>query len=176
MSMIYIIIFLCVHLSIYLNTSPQHSNAQPATPPLSTFPLLLFLLVSYILKSSVTTNFLTKFHLQNLIKPIMKFYQSSSSEAQLSEFKPARNCLPCFQSHSTNHHTIKKDMTEPLYVKTNPGVVAKLMGLDSIPQRRIPLVHHQEDTRGHPNGKTSMVLEIKKGKFFVLGFEAGCRE
>ncbi|KAJ0682329.1 hypothetical protein HanPI659440_Chr16g0646121 [Helianthus annuus] len=70
---------------------------------------------------------------------------------------------------------IKKDMTEPLYVKTNPGVVAKLMGLDSIPQRRIPLVHHQEDTRGHPNGKTSMVLEIKKGKFYVLGFEAGCK-
>ncbi|KAJ0902173.1 hypothetical protein HanPSC8_Chr08g0333911 [Helianthus annuus] len=105
----------------------------------------------------------------------MKFYQSSSTEAQLSELKPARNCLPCFQSHySTNHH-INKDMTEPLYVKTNPGVVAKLMGLDSIPQRRIPLVHHQEDTRGHPNGKTSMVLEIKKGKFFVLGFEAGCK-
>ncbi|KAJ0836702.1 hypothetical protein HanRHA438_Chr16g0769981 [Helianthus annuus] len=104
----------------------------------------------------------------------MKFYQSSSSEAQLSKFKPARNCLPCFQSHSTNHHMIK-DMTEPLYVKTNPGVVAKLMGLDSIPQRRIPLVHHQEDTRGHPNGKTSMVLEIKKGKFYVLGFEAGCK-
>ncbi|KAJ0443702.1 hypothetical protein HanIR_Chr16g0823711 [Helianthus annuus] len=49
------------------------------------------------------------------------------------------------------------------------------MGLDSIPQRRIPLVHHQEDTRGHPNGKTSMVLEIKKGKFFILGFEAGCK-
>ncbi|KAJ0577685.1 hypothetical protein HanIR_Chr05g0238851 [Helianthus annuus] len=103
----------------------------------------------------------------------MKFYQSSSSEAQLSELKPARNCLPCFQSHSTNHYI--KDMTELLYVKTNPGVVAKLMGLDSIPQRRIPLVHHQEDTRGHLNGKTSMVLEIKKGKFFVLGFEAGCK-
>ncbi|MFS8026062.1 hypothetical protein Hanom_Chr16g01482621 [Helianthus anomalus] len=155
----------------------MHSPPHPLYPPSLYF--ILFLLVSYIyfnLKSSVTTNFLTQFHLQNLIKAIMKFYQSSSSEAQLSEFKPARNCLPCFQGHSTNHHMIKKDMTEPLYVKTNPGVVAKLMGLDSIPRRRIPLVHHQEDARGHPNGKTSMVLEIKKGKFFVLGFEAGCKE
>ncbi|KAI3806293.1 hypothetical protein L1987_22192 [Smallanthus sonchifolius] len=71
-----------------------------------------------------------------------------------------------------------KDLTEPFCAKTDPGIVAKLMGLDSIPQR-IPLVHHQGhgnlNTKSQPTSQTPMVLEIKKGKFFVLGFEAGCK-
>ncbi|XP_076940944.1 uncharacterized protein LOC143610319 [Bidens hawaiensis] len=114
----------------------------------------------------------------------MKFFQSSSSESQLPKLKTARNCLPgvlhrlpCFHDHAS-HHQIK-DLTEPLYVKTNPRVVARLMGLDSLPQR-IPLVHHQQDhgnltTRIHPSAQSPMILEIKKGKFFVLGFESRCK-
>ncbi|XP_076900657.1 uncharacterized protein LOC143554874 [Bidens hawaiensis] len=114
----------------------------------------------------------------------MKIFQSSSSESQLSKLKTVRNRLPgvlyrlpCFHDHAS-HHQIK-DLTEPLYVKTNPGVVARLMGLDSLPQR-IPLVQHQQvhgdlTTRSHPSGQSPLSLEIKKGKFFVLGFESRCK-
>ncbi|KAI3678503.1 hypothetical protein L6452_37798 [Arctium lappa] len=107
----------------------------------------------------------------------MKFFQSSSSETRLSNLKSTTVCrrLPCFRGHST-HRRIKKP-AELSYATTNPGVVAKLMGLDSIPQR-IRLDRDQEDrrnsiTRSPPISQTPMVLEIENGEFFVVGFEAG---
>ncbi|KAD6119883.1 hypothetical protein R6Q59_025908 [Mikania micrantha] len=110
----------------------------------------------------------------------MKFFQSSSSETQLSKLKSTRNCLPgvlchlpCFLGRAHSHIN---DLTGPVYAKTDPGIVAKLMGLDSIPQR-IPLVHHHGNlnTKSQPTRQTPMVLEIKKGKFFVIGFETECK-
>ncbi|KAK9065942.1 hypothetical protein SSX86_015344 [Deinandra increscens subsp. villosa] len=114
----------------------------------------------------------------------MKFFHSSSSETQLSKLKHTGNCLPgalcrlpCFHGHAAHHHT--NGSTEPFLAKTDPGIVAKLMGLDSIPQR-IPLVHHQDhhgrlNTKSQPSSPTQMVLEIKRGKFFVLGYESGSK-
>nr|XP_043636509.1 uncharacterized protein LOC122607569 [Erigeron canadensis] len=116
----------------------------------------------------------------------MKFFQSSSSETQLSDVNciaqyclpRVLRCLPCFNGHAT--HQRIKESTEICYTPGNPGVVAKLMGLDSIPQRVIRSVDHQKkgltlNTRSQPMSKTPMVLELKKGKLLVLGYETGSK-
>ncbi|KAJ9565128.1 hypothetical protein OSB04_001094 [Centaurea solstitialis] len=113
----------------------------------------------------------------------MKFFQSSSYETQLSDLKSAtgrrltgvlRHRLPCFRGHS-RHHRIKKP-AELACAMTNPGVVAKLMGLDSIPQRiRLDRNQDRRDSisRSQSVSQTPMVLEIENGEFFVVGFEGG---
>lgn len=114
----------------------------------------------------------------------MKFFRS---EAQLSNFKHATGCclpgvlrrLSCFRGlAATQHHRIKES-TELRCTSYNPGIVAKLMGLESIPQR-ITSVHRQQDhrnsnSRSQSISKTPMVLELEKRKFFILGLEAGCK-
>ncbi|KAL4558369.1 hypothetical protein LXL04_036568 [Taraxacum kok-saghyz] len=114
----------------------------------------------------------------------MKFLQS---ETQLSNFKYVFTgcCLPgilrrlsCFRGPATHHHCIKES-TELRCTTYNPGIVAKLMGLDSIsiPQR-ITSVHSQQDhgnsiSKSQSVSQSPMALEIDKGKFFFLGLEAG---
>ncbi|KAI3507898.1 hypothetical protein L1887_22894 [Cichorium endivia] len=113
----------------------------------------------------------------------MKFFQT---ETQLPNFKYATGCclprvlrrLPCFRGLATQHHRIKES-TELRCTTYNPGIVAKLMGLDSIPPR-ISSVHCQQDqsnsnSRNQCISQTPMVLEIEKGKFFILGLEGGCK-
>lgn len=52
------------------------------------------------------------------------------------------------------------------------------MGLDSIPHRT-SLVNRKDrrnlKARSQPIAKTPLVLELENGKFFVLGFETGCK-
>nr|GEW20421.1 hypothetical protein [Tanacetum cinerariifolium] len=115
----------------------------------------------------------------------MKFFQSSSSHTQFAHYKCATGyCLPkvlcrlpCFHS-LVKHHRLK-ELPKPCCAITNPGVVAKLMGLDSFPQGNCavnPQEHrHNLSIRSQPISRSPMVLKVEKGKFCVLGAEAGCK-
>ncbi|PWA66082.1 DUF3741-associated sequence motif protein [Artemisia annua] len=112
----------------------------------------------------------------------MKFFQSSSSHTQFSDFKCATGyCLPkvlcrlpCFHG-LVKHHRIK-ELPEPCCAITNPGVVAKLMGLDPIPQgnRAVNCQEHRHNLsiRSQPISRSPMVLKVEKRKFCILGAEA----
>ncbi|XP_024981018.1 uncharacterized protein LOC112517880 [Cynara cardunculus var. scolymus] len=103
----------------------------------------------------------------------MKFFQSQTQLSRLKSATPRRHRLPCFRGHSTHRRIKKPTELSCATTITNPGVVAKLMGLDSIPQR-IRLDRNQEDRRNSiTRSQTPMVLEIENGEFFVVGFEAG---
>ncbi|KAL7586999.1 hypothetical protein Lser_V15G38290 [Lactuca serriola] len=124
----------------------------------------------------------------------MKFLHSPSSSSSTSEF-PTTSCIPaalrrllCFHSLPAlpfDHHieeSFEDNEFDELYcdnkLKGSPGIVAKLMGLDSIPignsinqWSKLGLQKRSDYVREAPS-----FVELENEKFIILSFEGGGKD
>ncbi|KAI3772228.1 hypothetical protein L6452_03409 [Arctium lappa] len=116
----------------------------------------------------------------------MKFLHSPSSTSSTTDYTATARCFPallrrllCFHSLPTlpfDHHiteSYKNHEFDELYcankLDANPGIVAKLMGLDSMPAIG-------ELRKGSCVNEAPSYIELENEKFIILSFEGGGKD
>lgn len=184
---------LCV-LSHRTNNNIQTLIPPPLSPVLITFPIHPFLFSSFQFTLINYHHFsILQFQFQFPSNQFtMKFLHSpssSSSSSSTTETRPnytAIGCIPailrrllCSRTLPTfpfDNHIKESFVNNEFYcgdeVKGNPGIVAKLMGLDSMP----PVEKLRELKKGNCVLEAPSFVELENEKFIILSFEGGGKD